>query len=733
MTQKSWFQAKLPRGGAAEILIYDDIGAFGIGAQGFSDSLREFGNVSDLTLRINSGGGDVFEGQAIYNMLRQHPAKVTVRVDGLAASSASLIAMAGDRIEMPEASWMMIHDPMTVVTMATRAEEHDYLAERLRDMKKTFVAVYSKRTGRSPDEIDEMMAAHNGQGTWMNGSRALELGFADAIIDAEPMAAAFDLSRYGKSVPAEVCGLFARGAAVSHSPASERVDRMAAEKNPAPAAEGTQPEKEKNHAPVLAKAPDHEAMIDKVMNEAALRSRHRQAEPQQEPSGKAREDRPSETERQIDIHAEAKRIAEERVQAIKDAYQSARYLGLEQECQGLIDEGMEAREIPKALIRIQAAKARTQSAIQNVLPASIRQGAGYSADDPATVIARMSDAITAQFVPGYMLPDASRAYMEWRPSDMMRELLERKGYETRRWNRSQIVDAALHTTSDFPELLGAAANKIFMGAYENAPATFRQVMSRVDLSNFQQHSLLRDGDFPSLQKVLESGEFTYGTISESAETARLATYGRTFAITRQALINDSLGVFGRMVAKIGQAVARFENKTAWEVVTTNAAMSDNVAFFHANHGNLAGSGTAISATTLGAARASMRVQKSVDGNVLNIAPRTLAVPAAKETLAEQTLSPLFVPPAAADIATTSMRTLAIIAEPLLDASSQTAWYLFSDPAAGAAFVYGYLEGEAAPRVRTNDPFSIDGIEFQVRMDFHASAADYRFAYKNAGA
>jgi phage major head subunit gpT-like protein len=359
---------------------------------------------------------------------------------------------------------------------------------------------------------------------------------------------------------------------------------------------------------------------------------------------------------------------------------------------------------------------------------------GYSYDAPKLVLDRMSDAIASSFVPGFKLPDASRQYMSWQPSDMARDLLVRRGINVRGWSTARIIDQALHTTSDFPELLGTSANKIFLGSYEAAPQTFRNIAARIDLSNFQAHNLLRDGDYPTLSKILESGEFTYGTISESKEAATLSTYGKTFAISRQALVNDSLGVFGRMVAKIGQAVARFENATVWAIVTGNPTLSvDSTAMFHANHGNLAGSGAAISQTTLGTARAAMRVQKSLDGNTLNIAPVYLVVPAAKETVAESVVSPLVIPEQASNLTPPSLR-LRVVTEALLDTNSTTAWYVFADPMlSGANIVYGYLEGEAAPRVRTNDPFNVDGIEFQVRLDFHATAVDFRFGYKNPGA
>ncbi|HBB9192092.1 TPA: Clp protease ClpP, partial [Escherichia coli] len=97
--------------GAADIFIYEEIGGFGVTAKQFAEDLKALGDVSHINLRIHSPGGDVFEGIAIYNLLRNHPADITVYIDGVAASMASVVAMAGDRVVMPENAMMMIHKP----------------------------------------------------------------------------------------------------------------------------------------------------------------------------------------------------------------------------------------------------------------------------------------------------------------------------------------------------------------------------------------------------------------------------------------------------------------------------------------------------------------------------------------------------------------------------------------------------------------------------------------------
>ena len=106
---KTWFTARAS-GGVAELTIYDEIGSYGVPAKTFIDEMKSLGDISELTLRINSPGGSVFDGIAIYNALKRHPAKVIVTVEGLAASIASVILCAGDEVVMPKNALIMIHD-----------------------------------------------------------------------------------------------------------------------------------------------------------------------------------------------------------------------------------------------------------------------------------------------------------------------------------------------------------------------------------------------------------------------------------------------------------------------------------------------------------------------------------------------------------------------------------------------------------------------------------------------
>lgn len=133
----------------------------------------------DITLWINSPGGDVFAASQIYNILMDYKGNVTVKIDGLAASAASVIAMAGTRVLMSPVSEIMVHNPMTVAI--GNAEEISKAIDMLSEIKESIINAYEIKTNLSRDEISKMMDSE----TWMNARKAVELGFADEIMYTE--------------------------------------------------------------------------------------------------------------------------------------------------------------------------------------------------------------------------------------------------------------------------------------------------------------------------------------------------------------------------------------------------------------------------------------------------------------------------------------------------------------------------------------------------------------------
>ncbi len=318
--------------------------------------------------------------------------------------------------------------------------------------------------------------------------------------------------------------------------------------------------------------------------------------------------------------------------------------------------------------------------------------------------------------------------------DLAKDCLESSGTRTRRLPRHEIAKLAL-STSDFPSILEAVANKTLRQAYEAYPRTFLPFSRRRSAVDFKNINAVQLGEAPSLMKVNEKGEFTHGSIAESKESYKLATYGRIVSITRQTIINDDLGAFTRIPAGFGVAAATLESDTVWGIITSNPNMGDGVALFHLNHANLnTGAGSALALTGLGAGMAAMAKQKGLDGvTVLNVQPRYLVVPVALQLTAFQMIAPNLAPAKSADLVPDYIRALTPIAEPRLDAASTTAWYLFASPDQIDTIEYAYLEGQDGVYIETRQGFDVDGVEIKARLDFGAKAIDWRGLQKNAGA
>ena len=190
---KTWYQiqAKANKPKAADISIHDEIGLWGISASAFMRDLRGMGELDEIHLSLHSPGGDVLDGWAIYNALKGSKAKITARVEGLAASMASVILQAADVREVHENSYVMIHNPWGLAV--GDAEEMRDTAALLDKLGNGLVNAYASRTGNDESEIREMMDAE----TWMDGKEAVERGFADVLLDGVALSArAFDNRKF---------------------------------------------------------------------------------------------------------------------------------------------------------------------------------------------------------------------------------------------------------------------------------------------------------------------------------------------------------------------------------------------------------------------------------------------------------------------------------------------------------------------------------------------------------
>jgi len=196
---------------SAELLLYDVVGfdfwsGGGITAKKVVDDLAALAGVEQLDVRINSPGGDVFDGTAIYNALARFSGKVVVHVDGIAASIASVIAMAGEEIRVAENAMMMVHRPWSHAI--GDAPDMRQMADVLDKAWTALLATYSRRTGRRASSIEQLVVDGGGE-FWMTAQEAVDEGFADTVTKGEKGAQAFGLSRFAR-VPARLAATAAK-------------------------------------------------------------------------------------------------------------------------------------------------------------------------------------------------------------------------------------------------------------------------------------------------------------------------------------------------------------------------------------------------------------------------------------------------------------------------------------------------------------------------------------------
>jgi len=334
-------------------------------------------------------------------------------------------------------------------------------------------------------------------------------------------------------------------------------------------------------------------------------------------------------------------------------------------------------------------------------------------------------------------PQGDNPYRGHTLSDLARECVTATGTNTRGMDRMQIVGLAFtHSTSDFPSLLGDAANRAVLRGYEEVEAQIAQFTRAVSVPDFKPTNLVGLGAFSDLLKVPEGAEFKYGTFSDQSQSMQIVTYGRLFSITRQAIINDDLGLFDDVPRKMGQAARRTIEKAVFELLNSNPVLADGQPLFSAAHGNLL-TGAAISTASVDAMRVAMARQKDNDGNTIRVPMKSLLTPIALGGLARTVRASQYEVGAAGQRNNTTpnivQNTFEVIDDGRLDDADPAAWYGIANSTYVDGIVIGYLNGNQAPYLEQQQGFTVDGVAWKVRLDAAPAIADYRGIYKNPGA
>lgn len=315
--------------------------------------------------------------------------------------------------------------------------------------------------------------------------------------------------------------------------------------------------------------------------------------------------------------------------------------------------------------------------------------------------------------------------------ELARESIAREGLTVNYSDRLELAREAINSTSSFPIALSNVANKALMQGYETAPSTFATWAGKGSNRDFKPAKRILLSEAAELKLVPEGGQFKDSQMSEAGTNVSVLTFGRTFSLTRQALINDDLGVFNDISSKFGRAAKNKINNMVYDLLSGNTVLEDGKALFSADRKNLATTGSELSVVSLAAGVAAMRRQKHIGENRnLNISPTYLIVPPELEALAYQVVKSVVDPARSNDTVNPFSGRFTIVVDAAL--TDPHAWYLASRPTDVQTIEVTYLNGIETPRLETQTGFKVDGIEYKVAIDCNATALDFRGLYKNPG-
>lgn len=681
----------------------------GLDSKSIIEALGQFDG-ADIDVHINSPGGFVTEGLAIYNIFAAYPGRITVKIDALAASMASVVAMAGDEIIMPSNALMMIHNPGNAIF--GDADELRKQAGVLDKMKDSTVTIYVAKTGLSRDRISQLLDDE----TWFTADEALALGFATKVIEPAEAKAfiALDLSPFSQ-VPAALAML------VAGKPATE--PREVFDPRTTQAANTAAPSQQQEVIP-MANKPKEKAVPEKTVdddskNVVALADAT-------EAGAKAERTRASDIRGAC---AKAKLDTTFADTMVKDG------VSIEDARAKIIDKLAEKQPAPtNSHVPIEVTNDERDKFMEGARNAII-QKAGQRKHVEKAAKAEGKD---ASFDPG--------EFRGARLSDIARYALGLAGVDTRRMSAEQVVISALtaqgsitQSTSDFAVLLENTMHKILLANYAITPDTWSRWCAIGSVTDFRPHNRYRRGSFGRLDQVAENGELKNKTIPDGAkELISVLPYGNIINLSRQAIVNDDLNAFESIAADLGRAAKLSIELDVYIELALNSNLgpdlNDGDSMFHANHNNIDSTGATPSVVRLDAMGTILAQQTDVSGNeVLDIKPAIWLGPVAQRGNVIALVGAEFDPDTANKLQKPNI-VKGIVSDIVATARlSGTRYYLLADPSVAPVMEVAFLNGEQEPRVALQEGFRQQGVEWKVELDYGVGGIDFRGAVTNAGA
>lgn len=319
--------------------------------------------------------------------------------------------------------------------------------------------------------------------------------------------------------------------------------------------------------------------------------------------------------------------------------------------------------------------------------------------------------------------------------DMAKESLVRGGVDVDGMDKMAIVGRAFtSSSSDFPVLLEGANRTVLLNSYEAQADTWRRFCAVGSVSDFREHKRLRMGTFTDLDKVQENGEFKNKKITDADyEKVSVNTKGNIINVSRKMIINDDLGAFLKLAGMLGRAAARSIENDVYALLASNPTLADGVALFHASHGNVA-TAAAPTVAVLDGMRQLMAKQKDKDSNdFLDIRPALVLAPMSLGGTLKVLNGSQY------DHTDTGIlnkpNIVAGLFSDVIDTPRLTGngYYMFADPSQEPVLEVNFLNGEQSPYMESEQGFTVDGMQWKIRLDYGVGAVGYRGVIKNAGA
>lgn len=683
-------------------------------------ALAELGE-GRATVRINSPGGHADAGEQIRTILAGHPGGCRIIVEGLAASAASLIFMAGDERVMSAGSHLMIHDPSGAF-FGTEDEARRH-AEMLGVVSSTYASVYAAAAGITPEKARAIMKAE----TWLGPQPAIDAGFADAILNEEESAVPQTSMLTEVRTRDQAQELYMRGRErLLMRIADHRSSRTHHQSNTTKI--DNQKEAIMADKPKTAEQSANPPAADPARETPPAGVATMQAPAGTQPAAPASQ--PSEPTR-LQVPSAEEILAGERSRVRNIREMTASFVASGRLTQIQVDELIDSGVNPDAA----SAQVLTMLAASEAPGRSSNPRSSITRDESETRMEGMIGALMGQ------AEGPAEQYRGMRLRHLAMELAgPGQGYndaETiRRGMRATTMMGGAHGISDFAYVTTEVMNRSLLAAYQRRNASWQLVTGTpLTATDFRElHSVRFGGDF-SLKPVKENGEYQSAVLADEAEGLKVERRGRTIKLTFEAVVNDDMGAFQRIPNEFAMAARTMESSMVWSLIRSNAKLkSDNKALFHADHGNLGAAG-AISAASVAAARKAMWEQRAFGSSdkddFMQVEPDRLIVPPALELVALQFATT--VTPAEDGKVNPYKSSLQPSVVPNLGAAaggSDAAWYLISSDLPPIA--HAYLEGYNAPTVQTIEGMNPDAVVMNARHIFGAAAVEFRGSYKNPG-